>query len=131
MSSNLSNAQRSQEVRTLDTIRPEMAKAVLSSDRVGLPFRQVQGDAVVRFYGSVKAAAFALGQVDPSLMQREFREGKFGRFDEHANEQAKAFVANALAETFGTLLTREARIQQLRRSIAESLDEMAQLAVSA
>lgn len=108
-----------------------MAKAVLSSDRVGLPFRQVQGDAVVRFYGSVKAAAFALGEVDPSLMQREFREGKFARFDEHANEAAKAFVANALAEAFGTLQTREARIQQLRRAIEDQLNEMTQLAVSA
>lgn len=36
MASTVASAARSQEVRTLDTIRPEMAKAVLSSDRVGL-----------------------------------------------------------------------------------------------
>jgi len=134
MRSSLATSARSQEVRSLDEIGPasdqigpKQAKALLR----GTPFNQVQAEAIVRFYGSVKATAFALGEVDASLMQREFRDGKFGRFDEHAKDDAKAYVANALHEVFGTLGTREARIAQLKRSIEDQLDEMVQLAVTA
>lgn len=109
-----------------DQVGPKQAKAALRST----PFNQVQADAILRFYGSVKATAFALGEVDASLMQREFKDGKFWRFDEHAKDDAKAYVANALHEVFGTLGTRDARIQQLKRSIEDQLNEMAQLAVS-
>lgn len=134
MKQSISTVTKSDQVRSLDHVGP-------ASDQVGpkqvkaelrrTPFGQVQADAIVRFYGSVKAAAYALGQVDASLMQREFRDGKFGRFDEHAKDDAKAYVANVLHEVFGTLGTREARIAQLKRSITDQLDEMEQLAVSA
>jgi len=145
MGRSISAESRSQEVRKLDSIGPasdqigpKQLKASLPSDRtVGLPFNQVQAEAIVRFYGSVKATAYALSEdpvhkpLDPSLMQREFKDGKFARFDERADLDAKAYVANALAEAFGTLGSREARVQQLKRTIEDSVNEMAQLAVIA
>ena len=132
MGQSISNAHRSEEVRLQDVVRPTAAKASLRSDRlVGLPFVQVTTDAVLRYYGSVKATAYALGECDPSLMQREFQAGKFGRFDEHADLNAKAYVAKQLAEAFADLGSREARILQLKRTIADSIEEMALLAVSA
>ena len=138
--------QQSKEVRTLDEIRPkDVGKQVKAdtrsddvrlSDHVGLPFDQVTRDAIIRFYGSVKATAFALSEdprksLDPSLMQREFADGNFKRFYKHADFEAKGFVAKELAEAYGPLNSREARIQQLKRSIEDAVTEMAALAVTA
>lgn len=113
-----------------DKAGPGQAKADLESRATGLPWNQAQGDLIVRYYGSVKAAAYAL-DVDPSLMQREHAVGKFSRFNDRADEKAKAYVANGLAEIFGVVMTRESRITQLKRTIEDSLNEMVQLAVSA
>lgn len=131
MSRSISSAEASSEVRFSDVPRPAPAKADLRSDLVGLPFEQVTRDAIIRYYGSVKAAAISLGNVDPSLMQREFAEGNFKRFYKHGTFEAKAFVAAQLNESYGPLNSREARIQQLKRLIEDSVAEMAALAVTA
>lgn len=78
-------------VRSLDTLRPTMAKAVRSSDRA---FNQVVTTAVIAHYGSVKAASISLN-VDASLMMREFQAGKFDRLNQ-ADDETKAAVADAL-----------------------------------
>lgn len=114
-----------------DKVGPGPAKAGLRSDVIGLPFEQVTRDSIIRFYGSVKAAALSLGPVDPSLMQREFADGNFKRFYKHATFDAKAFVAKELAESYGPLDTREARIHSLKRTIEDCVAEMAALAVTA
>ncbi len=119
MPATLATARASDPVRSADVARPP-------SDRVGLPFRQVMRDALIRFYGSVKATAFALGQVDPSLMQREFERGLFERFDQYATPAAKAYVAAALTEAYGPLHDPKARAKQLIRAMREELDELDQ-----
>ena len=129
MPRSISSVESSDPVRSLDNvgprsdqIGPKLAKAELR----GQPFNQVMRDSAIRYYGSVKETAFALGQVDPSLMMREFDAGKFGRFDEHADAQAKAFIAAALAEAYGPLSDPKARVRQLLRSIRAELDEIDQ-----
>lgn len=98
MATSIAQPAQSDPVRTLDEIRPTPVKACLSSDRVGPSVPAVVKDAVVRHYGSVKAAAISLG-VDPSLMMREFDAGKLGRLE--ADAEARASVVDALHAAFG------------------------------
>lgn len=127
MATTLKQPLASDPVRTLDSLRPTAAKAGLRSDEIGL--NRTLGDAVVAFYGSVKEAAYALGEVDPSLMQREFKEGKFGRFNDHGSPEAKAHVARALFEAFAPLAASPAqRLRVLADRLREIEDEARQLA---
>lgn len=123
------NAQRSQEVRSLDHVRPSPAKAGLDrSDAVRLPeivgpsLCSVMGEAIVAHYGSVKEAAYALGEVDPSLMQREFDAGKFARFDQHATTEAKAAVSERLQQSFAPLSSPWAIVRQATRIVRQQCD---------
>lgn len=111
MPRSLAAHQPSDPVRTLENIRPRMAQADLersdlvgSSDQFGLTYGAVAREAVVKHYGSVKAAAISLGNVDPSLMVRELEGGKFQRL-EHAQDAArlKAAVSEALYKAFTPL----------------------------
>lgn len=115
------------EVRSLDTIRPEPAKAGLqrtASDRVGPSFNEVVKHAVIGHYGSVKAAAYALGDVDPSLMRREFDEGKFGRLSAAADHDAlQASIADAMRAAYGTLDPKR-RARQALMAIRQRCDEL-------
>ncbi len=84
-------------------------------------YRQTMTDAILRYYGSVKNAAYVLGACDPSLMMREFHAGKFARFDEHAEDGAMSYVAAALHDVFGKqtdlhqrTLDELARIQKIK-----------------
>lgn len=123
------HAKRSQEVRTLDQIRPaavkatgERSDAVRLADAPGPSFCSSMGDAIVSHYGTVKEAAFRLGQCDPSLMQREFDAGKFGRFDQHATQDDKAAVLERMTEVFRTLTTPAAFTRHATRVIRQQCD---------
>lgn len=123
MPQTMSNAARSLPVRTTDGLGPGQAKAGLRSDRIGLSLIAVTKDAVIRHYGSVKAAAISLS-VDPSLMMREFDAGKFHRLDK-ADDETKAAIAQALSEAFGAG-DPKARVQRLIREGRRVLDELAE-----
>lgn len=130
MSNTMRQADSSVPVRTLDNIRPSQAKAglhpthesdlVRSSDGLGLG--DVIVDAVLKHYGSVKAAAISL-RVDPSLMQREFDAGKFARLND-ADAAAKAAIADALYQTFGRLEDPKARAVRRMREAVECLKDI-------
>jgi predicted metallopeptidase len=77
-------------------------------------------DAVIRHYGSVKAAAISLG-VDPSLMMREFEAGKFGRL-EAADDAVKAAVAKRLHEAYSP--AGESAQDRARRVIPQLIAEL-------
>jgi len=109
-------------VPSLEDIRPRPVKAGLPSDAIGL--NAVITDAVIGHFGSVKAAALTL-TVDPSLMMREFRDGKFGRLDA-VDDAAKAAIAHALIDAFGPLVTPEARARKAVREIRRWLDDLDQ-----
>lgn len=123
-------ARRSDPVRSLDTIGPASDQIgpgqVKAGLRDGLNFVAVWTDAVIAHYGSVKETAYALGQVDPSLMMREFGDAKFGRFAKHADELAKAAVVSVLNEAFGQLTTPRDAAFDAVRTARKSLDVIAQ-----
>lgn len=125
MGSSISRAQTSDPVRSLEEIRPKPAKAGLTSDHIGLTFSAVMRDAILGHYGSVKAAALSL-DVDPSLMQREFNEGKFGRL-EKADEIAKASIFAAVHNVYGPLASPRARGHFLLDRIMGDVSELRQL----
>lgn len=131
--STVSAARSSDPVRDLDDLRPKPAKAGLASDRLGPRLTSTVKAAVLSHYGSVKAAAFSLGEgakqppLDPSLMMREFDAGKFGRLD-HADEETKAAIAKALDETFGRT-DPKARVRRLINDGRRILDEIAEAAL--
>lgn len=129
MPQTMTQSLQSDPVRELDSIRPAQAKAGLRSDGIGL--NRVIAEAVIAHYGSVKAAAFSLGEgahlpaLDPSLMMREFKEGKFGRLNA-ADGETKAAIARAMTDTFGTLTTPKARVRDAVRTIRRHCDEIDQ-----
>lgn len=115
-------------VETHDFPRPRPAKADLRqsdattvSDRIGLTFGDVVKTAVVKHFGSVKAAAISLGNVDPSLMMREFDAGKLARLEEDVT--AKACVARALHEEFAGDDPKQ-RVRRILRDARAKLDEL-------
>lgn len=130
MARSLPQLDRSDRVRTLDSLRPTPAKVTPSADQVGRPsdrlgptFAGVVTEAVLRYYGSVKAAAISL-RVDPSLMMREFHAGKFGRLED-AEDAAKGSIARALSETFGEAV--EDPKVRARRKLPELMAEFIEL----
>lgn len=131
MSRSVATAQLSDPVRSLENIGPSsdrIGPGPIKADlRSGASWNATHKDAAIRYFGGVKQTAFALGQVDPSLMMREFDAGKFARFDEHADEQAKSFVAAALAEAYGPLSNPKQRGFQLLREIDQRVAEIRQL----
>lgn len=114
MGQTLQTAAASHPVSSLDGVGPKQAKAGLhgtSGDQRGPGFGSSMADAIIRHYGGVKEAAYAL-HVDRSLMMREFKAGDFGRFDEHADEIAKSSVVRYLAEVFADLMTPMAKLHR-------------------
>lgn len=122
---------------------PASPNLVRTSDNIGQrspqrpSFAQTVADAIRAHYGSVKAAAYALGQCDPSLMTREFSAGDFARFDRHATDDTMAAVVAALYEVYCKQLDLHARsvealnraeaaraIRTLRSTVNSQLDHM-------
>lgn len=130
MANRVGIADRSDLVGSLDTLRPTPAKAGLSrtgvSDSVGssdgIGLGALIKDAVIKHYGSVKAAAISLN-VDPSLMVREFEAGKIARL-EQADPQVKAAIAGALFEAFGQLEDPKARTKRLATDVIAAMHEI-------
>ncbi len=60
-------------------------------------------------------------------MMREFDAGKFARLDEYADADAKAFIAAALAESYGPLSNPRQRGFQVLREIDQRIAEIRQL----
>lgn len=128
----------SREVRTLDSIRPTPAKAGLASptqsDRqtvsekaFGQELSKVIEETLMRHFGSVKAVAFALGEMDPSQLRREFETAKLplARL-EGLDAFTKAAVGTAIVEQFGILSDPKARARQVLRQLRALADELEQ-----
>jgi hypothetical protein len=105
---------------------PIQSETVRPSDQIGPSIGTVTKEAVIAHYGTVKAAAFALGKVDESLMMREFSAGKLARFDAHADGKARAALSDAFEKAYGHSDPR-ARRRQLLRSLREHLNELSDL----
>ena len=108
----------------LDVGRPRMAKAVLSSPLARLAWSAVLKDALDRHYGSLKAAAYAMGEYDPSQLSRDLDTGKFKQARlELCDDQAKAAIALALYRAFGES-SPAARRRRLLRTLRRAIDEL-------
>lgn len=138
MPNTMREPQVSREVRTLDSIRPTQAKAGLASptqsDRptaseksFGQELSKVIEETLMRHFGSVKAVAFALGEMDPSQLRREFETAKLplARL-EGLDAFTKAAVGTAIVEQFGILSDPKARARQVLRQLRALADELEQ-----
>lgn len=133
----MTKATQSDPVRSLDNIRPQSVKVGLPSDQIGLNYVAEHHQAILDYYGSVKATAYALGEgatladgtklpkLDESLMQREFRAGNFSRFNV-AEPNAKAFVSERMNERFGTLKDPKAYAMSLIEAGEKAFKELRQ-----
>lgn len=85
-------------------------------------------DALLRHYGSFKAAAYYMGQMDQGQLTRDLDSGKF-KFErlELCDLAAKASVCRALAEAFGNTDPKAQR-RRLMRKIRRDLDALDELA---
>lgn len=132
MTRSVAVATSSDPVRSLDHVGPASDRIgpgpIKATLRGGAPsMTQIIKESAIRYYGGVKQTAFALGEVDPSLMMREFDAGKFQRLDEHADEVAKSFIAAAQAEAFGPLSDPKALGFRALREIEERIHVIRQL----
>lgn len=122
--------------------KPLPPMAVQSLDRAGLAapstttgyggqapsiaMTMIVKDALLRHYGSFKAAAIAMGDYDQSQLTRDLDSGKF-KFErlELCDLLAKAAVAKALHDHFGNT-DPKARRDRLIRNVRHALDELAE-----
>ena len=111
-------------VHSLDSVRTKPAKADLRSPSLSIASCAVIKDALVRHYGSLKAAAITL-TYDASQLTRDLDRGDFKLQRLDRDEEARAFVITALHDAFGSA-DPKARVQRLNRAGRPSLDELAE-----
>lgn len=84
-------------------------------------------DALLRHYGSLKAAAISMGNMDQGQLTRDLDSGKFKLERlELLDEEGKAAISKALFETF-TSRDPKTRAAQLVREAHRILDELAEV----
>jgi hypothetical protein len=114
-------------VRThIDRGEPAAAAAGYGGQARSIAMSMVVKDALLRHYGSFKAAAISMGEMDQGQLTRDLDSGKF-KFErlELCDVAAKAYVCRALAEAFGNT-DPKARVQRLLRELHRALDELAE-----
>lgn len=128
MPNTLAERSRSMPLKSLDDVELRPAKAGLTGQARSIALTTVVKDALQRHYGSLKAAAISMGQMDQGQLTRELETGKF-RFErlELCDDEAKAFIAGALYEAFGQLTDPRARGRHLVREMRQRLEEFEQL----
>jgi hypothetical protein len=119
------NASSSTPRNSIDGVRPQMVKADLDRQSLSIAMTTVVKDALIRHYGSLKAAAISL-RMDQGQLSRELDSGdfKFKRLD--GDSDAKAFIACALHEAYGRV-DPKARALRLIREGRRLLDELAEV----
>jgi len=108
-------------VKGTDRPEPLPAPAGYAGQPQSIAMTIIVKDALLRHFGSFKAAAYAMGQMDQGQLCRDLDSGKF-KFErlELCDLQAKAAICRALADAFGPVdpVARRARlIANLRRAV--------------
>jgi len=113
-------------VQRLDEDRPRPAVAGFGGQGQSIAMTMIVKDALLRHYGSFKAAAISMGDMDQAQLTRDLDSGKF-KFErlELCDLAAKAAVCRALAEHFGNT-DPKARIQRLLRELRRAVEEVAE-----
>lgn len=115
----------------MEVKRPDAAEPRSTTDGYGgqprsIAMSMIVKDALLRHYGSFKAAAYEMGEMDQGQLCRDLDTGKF-KFErlELCDLAAKASVVRALAEAFGNVDPR-ARRNRLIRNVRRAVDELAE-----
>lgn len=116
------------EVKRTDADEPRATTDGFGGQPRSIAMTMVVKDALLRHYGSFKAAAISMGEMDQGQLTRDLDSGKF-KFErlELCDLEAKAAVCRALAEHFGNTDPR-ARVKRLIRKIRRDLEELDELA---
>lgn len=122
----VTTAALSTEVKTLDRVRPQMAKAVLPVNASQSAMTAVVKDALIRHYGSLKAAAITMGEMDQGQLTRELDSGKLNLARlELLDDAGKAEVVRRLHEAFiAALESPTARAHRVIQEARQKLDEL-------
>lgn len=126
MSPTVSARVRSTEDKALDSVRPQMAKASLAVNAGQFALTAVVKDALLRHYGSLKAAAITMGEMDQGQLTRELDTGKLNLARlELLDDAGKAEVAKRLHDAFiASLEDPHARARRIIRETRQKLDEL-------
>jgi hypothetical protein len=113
-------------VKRVDEVQPPTAPADSVSSVQSIRMTAVVKDALLRHYGSFKAAAITMGEMDQGQLARDLDSGKF-KFErlELCDAVAKGFIAAALYEAFGHVDPKE-RVRRLIRNAHRAIDELAE-----
>lgn len=111
-------------LNTVDRDRPAPAPSGAPRQASSIALTAVVKDALIRHYGSLKAAAISLGY-DQGQLTRDLQSGDFKLRRLEVDESAKAFVACALAESY--TVDPKAVQRRLLREARQKLDDLAEL----
>lgn len=127
MPTTLSSAAKSTPVQSLDRVSPKMAKADLDSPTQSILLTEAVRDALVRHFGSLKAAAIEM-DIDQSQLTRELESGKLNvaRLARCGDVFLAKFAA-LLADQTAALVSPRARGHQLLNEIETKIAEIRQL----
>jgi hypothetical protein len=114
------------EVKRTDGDEPRAPLPGFAGQAPSIAMSMVVKDALLRHYGSFKAAAFYMGQMDQGQLCRDLDTGKF-KFErlELCDLAGKASVVKALHEHFGNT-DPKARRNRLIRNVRRAVDELAE-----
>jgi hypothetical protein len=114
-------------VQRVDTDGPRSTTDGYAGQPRSIAMTQIVKDALLRHYGTLKAAAITMGDMDQAQLTRDLDSGKF-KFErlELCDLAAKAAVCRALDEHFGNAGPK-ARVKQLIRKIRRDLEELDEL----
>ncbi len=114
MNRSIATAERSQEVHSLDGVRPRMAKADTASPTQSISWTEAVRHALISRFGSLKAAAIEM-QIDQSQLTRELDNGKLNIERLRKCDAAFALkLGQALIEHAQPLATPKARWNDLK-----------------
>jgi len=113
-------------VKRLDDAGPRPAREGYGGQVQSIAMSMIVKDALLRHFGSFKAAAFAMGEMDQAQLTRDLDSGKFKLERlELCDLEAKGAICRALADAFGNTDPKK-HVQRLLRELRRTLDDLAE-----
>jgi hypothetical protein len=109
----------------LNTVEPRMAKASLDRQSLSIDLMAVVKEALMRRYGSLKAAAITFG-MDQGQLTRELQSGDFKLKRLEHDEELKTALARGMQDAYANPISPQARVRDAIRDIRRRCDEVEQ-----